>query len=388
MEYLLSIIIPTKNRSNYLKGCLDSLIKLGDKDIEIVVQDNSDDNSQIVDYIKNIDHKNLKYYHCKDQLTQTENSELAVSNATGKYICYIGDDDSISNMLIEAVKLMNRYEIEALNCNMATFYWPDIVFNGTKLPFLSFDKTKLKIEKINSKEILYRYLRNGFQSIRFLPRTYHAVIARSILDKVKLKSGKIFPGPSPDMANAVACSLVVHNHIYINAPLIISGASYSSACGMGMRGAHKGSLKGVAQIANDVEEKWNKNIPKLWLGNTIWPESAVKALEAMGAGDFIEKMNWYAVYARMLLKYGEYRSYTMQFIHGIGYLRVFFDIISDVSNWLIDRVIYKIRFLRGSWYVNYQENLSLQEACEITNKYLEETGFYAEITEIMARKVR
>ena len=149
MEYLLSIIIPTKNRSNYLKGCLDSLIKLGDKDIEIVVQDNSDDNSQIVDYIKNIDHKNLKYYHCKDQLTQTENSELAVSNATGKYICYIGDDDSISNMLIEAVKLMNRYEIEALNCNMATFYWPDIVFNGTKLPFLSFDKTKLKIEKIS-----------------------------------------------------------------------------------------------------------------------------------------------------------------------------------------------------------------------------------------------
>lgn len=99
-------------------------------------------------------------------------------------------------------------------------------------------------------------------------------------------------------------------------------------------------------------------------------------------------MNWYAVYARMLLKYGEYRSYTMQFIHGIGYLRVFFDIISDVSNWLIDRVIYKIRFLRGSWYVNYQENLSLQEACEITNKYLEETGFYAEIMEIMARKVR
>ena len=144
----------------------------------------------------------------------------------------------------------------------------------------------------------------------------------------------------------------------------------------------------AAQIANDVEEKWNKNIPKLWLGNTIWPESAVKALEAMGAGDFIEKMNWYAVYARMLLKYGEYRSYTMQFIHGIGYLRVFFDIISDVSNWLIDRVIYKIRFLRGSWYVNYQENLSLQEACEITNKYLEETGFYAEIMEIMARKVR
>lgn len=386
MKYLLSVIIPTKNRSYCLIGCINSLIAIASDEIEIVIQDNSDDNTEIYNYIKNIKCKNIKYFYTNKKLTQTENSELAVSHSTGKYVCYIGDDDSISKYLVEVVKLMAKNGIEALNCNMATFYWPDVVFSGKVLPYFSFDKTKIEIRKIESSVILDKYLSQGFQSIRYLPRTYHGVIARSVLDRVKSKSGSFFPGPSPDMANAVACALIVTKQIYINEPLIISGACYSSACGMGMRGAHKGSLKVVAQIADDVEDKWNQKLPKLWLGNTIWPESAIKALESMESKDLVKEMNWNAVYARMLLKYGEYRKYTMQFIYGINYLKVLWIMFKDAYNWLADKLRYKVRVMSGDWYVNNQNNISLQDACNITDRYLEEINFLDKIRILIYKK--
>ena len=47
MSTLLSIVIPTKDRYKYLKGTVDVLSKLDPSQIEIIVQDNTNDNSEI-----------------------------------------------------------------------------------------------------------------------------------------------------------------------------------------------------------------------------------------------------------------------------------------------------------------------------------------------------
>lgn len=383
MKYLLSVIIPTKNRYMYLKECLKTLVLLQCDDLEIVIQDNSDNNAEILAFIEKINCKHIKYFYNKRKLTQTENSELAVENSTGEYVCYIGDDDSISAILPQLVKLIKKYGIESLNCDMSTFYWNDVNLQNIGVPALSFKKNISDFKYVNSKKMLYEALQKGFQSIGYLPRAYHAVIARTILNNIKKRCGVYFPGPSPDMANAVACSLIVSKQICIKLPLIISGACYQSACGMGMRGAHKGGLKGVSQIADDVEDKWNEKIPKLWLGNTIWPESAIKALEAMGEESYIKNMNWNAMYGRILLKYSEYRVSTLSFIHGINYILLIFNIVKDSSAWLIDKVCYKIRRLIGKQYESNGNKISLQDACNITNSFLNEACSVKEIDKQM-----
>ena len=63
MGYLLSIIIPTKNRYNYLLPCLETLKLFDEKEVEIVVHDNSDDNKLIIDYLNNNHFSNLKYFY-------------------------------------------------------------------------------------------------------------------------------------------------------------------------------------------------------------------------------------------------------------------------------------------------------------------------------------
>ena len=82
MSYLLSIIIPTKNRYQYLQECLLSLRKLDPRRVEIIVQDNSDETSSFKDFLNNLEAQNIRYYHQDGFLSQTDNSDLAVSHAS------------------------------------------------------------------------------------------------------------------------------------------------------------------------------------------------------------------------------------------------------------------------------------------------------------------
>lgn len=55
------------------------------------------------------------------------------------------------------------------------------------------------------------------------------------------------------MANAIAASVVLEEHWFIDAPLFVSGVGYESAAGKGLRGAHKGSIKDAKQLSREAE---------------------------------------------------------------------------------------------------------------------------------------
>ena len=45
-----------------------------------------------------------------------------------------------------------------------------------------------------------------------------------------------------------------------------------------------------------AKKNWEKRIPKIWTGETVWCESAVKAMRYMGRDDLAEKVNYEALY--------------------------------------------------------------------------------------------
>lgn len=307
MNYLLSIIIPTKDRYKYLTRTIKNLSKLDAKSIEIIIQDNTINNYEIIQVIKQINHENIKYFHDTRMLSQTENSNLALEHATGEYCCYIGDDDSVLPDLIEKVKYLKEKHIEACAIEEANYYWPDVVFEK-KRPWLKFNTKKCREKLLNSKKILRASMSYGMQDIALLPRVYHGVVSKKILNQIYEKTGTYFPGPSPDMANAVACALLIKYYLHTEKPLIFSGVGFTSGAGMGQRGAHKGDLKNGKQLPIDAEEKWSKRIPKLWLGYTVWAESAEKSMIAMGNMELLKHINIEAMEAKIFLKYSEYRK--------------------------------------------------------------------------------
>lgn len=368
MNYILSVVIPTKNRYQYLRESLKTLVSIDANDMEIIVQDNTENNKSILKYIDELNYSNLKYFHEKKSLTVSENSDLAIAHSTGDYVCFIGDDDSITEALIDLAKLMKKYSVDACNTSMAHYYWPDSVFKYFKRSSLSFNSRKVIIRKYNTDEMLVKALRNGMQEIKYLPRVYHAVISRKILELIKNKTGSCFPGPSPDMANAVAASLIIEKHYYIDMPLIISGSSLNSGAGKGAMGKHKGSLAGLSHLPLDIEETWDKRIPKLWLAHTIWPESCVKALKSMNSIDYEKFMNWNAMFARILLRNPDYLNIIKMYIpNKFDAIKVLGEMIKALLIWVPRKIVMKANKILKLEYSN-KKSLSLTKSCMIINR--------------------
>ena len=371
MSYLLSIIIPTKNRYEYLKECINTLVSLKSDDLEIIIQDNSDNNDEIIEFMQHINRRNIKYYYSSAELSQTENSDLALSHTTGEYCCYIGDDDTVTEALIDITKYLKYKKIQACVCDMSTYHWADVVFEGKKKPSLSLNIEKGFLKKLSSKETLQNVLSYGVQDIKFLPRVYHGVIAKNVLDEIFERTGSYFPGPSPDMANAISASLLIDEYVYVRAPLIISGYSYKSASGLGLRGQHKGKLSNIKQLPKDAENKWSSRIPKIWLGYTVWPESAEKAFERMGYEKRIQEINYIAMEAKIYLRYKEYRNMIIRRLNSPNHVFLFiYECIRFMFRWSHERIILYTRIILGNQFI-VNNHISLAEAFKITNKYNE-----------------
>ncbi len=125
---ILSICIPTYNRVNYLKECLDSIVcQFRDKNIydqvEIVISDNaSEDTTQelVREYQKNWD--NIKYFRNNQNIGFDRNVLKAVDIAQGEYCWLLGDDDALfENALKTIIDKITLYGCSYYICNLWGF---------------------------------------------------------------------------------------------------------------------------------------------------------------------------------------------------------------------------------------------------------------------------
>jgi glycosyltransferase involved in cell wall biosynthesis len=279
---ILSIIIPTKNRYTTLLPLLDALCSFESNNFEIVIQDNSDNNKEILNYLESNRDSRIKYFYCGDRLSVIGNSDLAVNHTTGEYICFIGDDDGVMPYIVDVVEWMKKTGIKALRGFKPNYYWPDqksnYLSNDTSgnLKIKNFDYS---IKKISTKKALDFTLKKGGTSIRMLPCLYHGIIQREVLSNIFEKCGTYFPGPSPDMANAIALTKFIDEYTYVDFPVVISGKSTKSTGGQGVLHKHVARIEDVVHLPKDTAKNWSKVIPKYWTGPTIWAESVLKAIE-------------------------------------------------------------------------------------------------------------
>ena len=95
MKELISIIVPVYNVENYLKRCLDSIIKQSYSNLEIIlINDGSKDNSEKIclEYAKK--DNRIKYFK-KENGGAASARNLGLKKASGKYIGFVDSDDMI-----------------------------------------------------------------------------------------------------------------------------------------------------------------------------------------------------------------------------------------------------------------------------------------------------
>lgn len=295
---LLSIVVPTKNRYNCLKVLVELFISFNSKDIELVISDNSDDNSGFLAFLKTLDDKRIKYIYTSDYLSVVDNSDRAILASTGEYINMIGDDDGNQREIIDVVRYMKRNDIESLNCYRCQYLWPGVESRIAKSKgTLKIKQLTMDLSVVDVKEELDKVLHHGACiSYQKLPCVYNGIVRRDVLDIIYSKTGTFFPGPSPDMANAIALSTILKKHYWLDYPISWAGINPNSGGGMGAAHRHSNKIDECPWLPQDASYTWDTRLPYYWTGCTVWAESAIKALTKMGDSKFIKDIDFGYIY--------------------------------------------------------------------------------------------
>lgn len=279
----LSIIIPTKNRQMYLMSCVKSILKNGKNIFEIIVQDNSD-KPILKEQIEALHDERIIYSYCNEAISFCDNFEKAVSLSSGDYLTIIGDDDSVLPSLFDLVVIVRELDIDCVTYSTPSNYlWANSLKNAND-GTIFIRKTMPKVSIVSSKHSVERMFKTGdfdYQKY-FFPKVYHGLIRRSKMDEYKMTTGKYFGGLTPDIYSAVSLSFVVKRHIHINYPFTLPGMCAKSGSADSLSGRHTGKLKDAPHFTGHDNYLWDSEIPYVYSVQTIWAETAFKALKDNG----------------------------------------------------------------------------------------------------------
>jgi hypothetical protein len=270
------------------------------RDLEVIIHDNSGENSQYQAVFGDNDDERLRYFFDPSPISMTENCERAVSRAEGAFVCMIGDDDGVLESVIDLARWMNAHEIEAAVVARPTYLWPGVVsvLDGAQTRgILRMPRCSGAIQVLEESDALKSVLRSGGIKIGDLPSVYHGVISKRALDKLKSCAGTYFPGPSPDMANAIGLSAVIDRFAKVGAPIVIAGVCASSGAAEGAKHIHQNEIAQKRFLPADTAVLWPAEVPFYFSGPTMYATSVVRALVATGRGELVARLRFDRLYA-------------------------------------------------------------------------------------------
>lgn len=317
MKYLLSIIIPTKNRHEQL---LETIIAHKfwpedlRKEIEIVISDNSALalRFDLLAEIKNI-FPNTNYQNIEKILTVSDNFTNGLKMSNGEWIVFIGDDDFFMPSIVQAIKTHKTSEIECIIYNPNKYYWKNCVFTNKNVvgePGTLVLTKPWELKKINPNEELNKSLKNGGLTIEKMPRAYHGIVKQSVMNKYCLNnSSEMFLG-SPDISMATILSCSDISVLSIPGSPTVYGASDGSGGGMTTSKTHVQALDKASFLSEGFKIKWNGSVPKYWSEYTVFPASILYVIAEYNL-KLPTKLNHAAIYITCLF-------YEIQYFRNIS----------------------------------------------------------------------
>ena len=153
---LVSIIIPTFNRSNYIKRAINSALNQIYEYIEvIVIDDNSYDNTEKI--VKSIKDKRVRYYKNSKNMGAPFSRNRGFYLSKGEYINFLDDDDELLPKKIE-LQLKKFFESDFKKLGVVTC---DVEYIGDYINEIKKNRKKGFIYK----DLLKRYCVYGTETM-------------------------------------------------------------------------------------------------------------------------------------------------------------------------------------------------------------------------------
>ena len=340
----VSVLVPTKNRYKYLKHLINLIESFGDSRIELLIQDNSDDNSEILSFLDGRSFVSTVYCHSRDSLSMGQNTDRAIRNSSGKYLCFIGDDDAVCRNIADSAEWMENNDVDALRPTYLQYLWNEKE-DSSKSGWMLYDTIDGKYSFLDPTEELKNVLRQGVPDFRRMAKFYHGIVSRDVIEHILSVGGTCCPGPTPDMSSAVSIAFFVKKYAYVNLPVIIPGMS--RMVGGGVMGKVL-KLEEVNFITQSVRDNWNKGLPRLWATELIWPECALKALDYVKHPEFKTYYNKNKTLSRLVIMHRSYFKDAYQYADNkVAFLTTF------IFYYLFEGPIYLYRKIKGKFNHKY-----------------------------------
>jgi hypothetical protein len=312
---LLSIVVPTHNRGQYARYCIEAVLGIASSNIELVVTDTSTDNG-LADRLNGdgrefLDDRRFVYARIDGPSNLTKNHNDAVALATGDYVCVIGDDDCITAAAIDAARWASANGVPVVSQTVSANYaWPDfqsLLARRGHAARLYVPRRAGASQWRQCAADLEAGLDRALQGTDALPRCYHGIVRRDLLETIKERTGAYFHGSSPDMSGAVSLACLIDRYVEVDVPLTIPGASGGSNSGRSAMNTHKGALTAESQTSSFEAAGWTAGVPRFFSVETVWAHAGLSAIDKLKP-ELVATFNYPLLLALCSLRHPDYRD--------------------------------------------------------------------------------
>ncbi len=228
----ISVIIPTRERAQYLKYALQTALAIRDEHIEIIVSDNAstDDTSQVV---AQFDDPRLRYIRTTRRVSMRQNFQFALDHATGDYVVFFGDDDGIFPRQFPMLRsILERERPDGLSWSLPTYGWPakDHLNRPSGVRF----RRKTSYGQIEQIDVAARKVATescNLRNFNYYPRLYHGAASKDYLERCANRDGDFFCGSIPDVYFCYRACQVGGKFLFSYHPFSLNGYSPASTGG-------------------------------------------------------------------------------------------------------------------------------------------------------------
>jgi glycosyltransferase involved in cell wall biosynthesis len=214
-----SIVIPTRERHETLRACLQTIVDQAHDDYEIVVADNASgpETRAVCEMFAS---PRLRHVRCDEPLSMNDNWERALDAARGEWVTFLGDDDGLMPYALPEFDVLTAIPgAQAIRWQYAIYTWPCMALaaEANRLQLVRSAGTRF----VDWREALSLMLRVGGSPT---PMIYYGLIRRSLIKQAQ-RTGRVFDGLSPDYYSGVLFANLARKFLSTDVPLSIAGLS-------------------------------------------------------------------------------------------------------------------------------------------------------------------
>ena len=250
-----SVLLPTRNRLEYLRGAVESVRRQDYDDYEIIISDNASE-QPIEEFVQSLGDPRVRYLRSDEFLPVTKNWNRALDASTGEYVIMLGDDDGLmAGYFARMDALIERFDSpELIHTNGYLYAWPGAV-QGSPAGYTAtwtYDLFHRRDPYVLDREVARRIVALTFDFVvGFGWNMQLSLVRRSLVDEMK-RHGDFYQSPYPDYYATNALVMKSKRTVVCPDPVITVGITPASFGSYYFGGKEKA---GVAFLNNVMPEE-------------------------------------------------------------------------------------------------------------------------------------